>query len=274
MEGAMMSVTLPELLADLAAETRAVDDLLAVLTSAQWELETPAKGWAIRDQVSHLAFFDESAVLAATEPDRFRIEAAELLALGPSFPDEVATRYRQLPSEELTHWFRSARADLLRVFAGLDGKTRAPWFGPDMSVTSSATARLMETWAHGQDIADTLGVARPATARLRHIAHLGVRTIGFSFGLHRRPVPDAGVRVELAAPGGGRWSWGDEASVNTVTGPAVDFCLVVTQRRHPADTALRVAGAVAAEWLSIAQAFAGAPGTGREPGRFGVREIA
>ena len=269
-----MAVILPELLADLAAETSVVDAMLTGLRAADWQRPTPAAGWAIRDQVSHLAFFDEAAAMAATDPDRFRAETAALLALGPTFPDQVADRYRTMPPWELLEWFRTARAELLRVFGTLEGRTRAPWYGPDMSVTSSVTARLMETWAHGQDIADTLGVALTPTDRLRHIAHLGVRTFGFSFQLRGRPVPDAPVLVDLTAPSGQRWTWGENSTGDTVSGPALDFCLVVTQRRNLADTALRVTGATAAQWLSIAQAFAGAPGPGRRPGEPTVREIA
>jgi uncharacterized protein (TIGR03084 family) len=128
----------------------------------------------------------------------------------------------------------------------------------------------METWAHGQDVADALGVRRPATARLRHIAHLGVATFGFCFRLNGRPVPSAAVRVELAGPGGETWTWGPAGAANSVSGTALDFCLAVTQRRHPDDLGLRIAGPVAAEWMSIAQVFAGVPGPGRSPGRPGV----
>jgi uncharacterized protein (TIGR03084 family) len=123
----------------------------------------------------------------------------------------------------------------------------------------------METWAHGQDIADTLGVRRQPTARLRHVAHIGVSTFGFSFRLRGRAVPTAPVRIELTAPHGTRWSWGPAEADNKVCGPALDFCLVVTQRRHPIDTELTITGPVATEWMSIAQAFAGAPGPGRPP---------
>jgi uncharacterized protein (TIGR03084 family) len=137
-----------------------------------------------------------------------------------------------------------------------------------MSAASSATARLMETWAHGQDVADTLGVQRLATGRLRHVAHLGVATLGFSFQLNGRPVPAEPVRVELSVPGGETWTWGPAGVPDSVTGPALDFCLAVTQRRHLDDTGLRVTGPVAAEWMSIAQAFAGAAGPGRSPGQF------
>ena len=51
-------------------------------------------------------------------------------------------------------------------------------------------------------------------------------------------------------------------------GPALDFCLLVTQRRHRDDVAIGVEGRAADEWLDIAQAFAGPPGDGRQPGQF------
>ena len=267
-----MNATLPSLLADLAAETAVVDDLLSTLTSEQWDHGTPAAGWSVRDQVSHLAFFDDAAVLAATDPETFRRDADALLALGPQFPDVVAERFRTMPIAELAIWFRTARVELMGVLGALDGRARVPWFGPEMSVMSSATARLMETWAHGQDLFDTFGVSRPPTERLRHIAHLGVRTFGFSFTLNGRDVPAVPVRVELAAPDGATWTWGEGSAPDVVRGSASDFCLVVTQRRHPRDTDLVVSGSVAAEWMSIAQAFAGAPGSGREPTRHYLKE--
>jgi uncharacterized protein (TIGR03084 family) len=270
-----MAVDLRVLLTDLAAESRVVEDLLTGLADQDWERPTPAAGWAIRDQVSHLAYFDATATLAATDPDRFRAEAAELLAIGPGFPDEVAARYRHLAPAELFAWFRDARARLLDTFASLDPKARVPWYGPDMSVASAATARLMETWAHGQDVADTVGTRPEPTSRLRHIAHLGMQTLGFSFQLNGRAAPGAAVRVELDAPDGSRWEWGPADAEDRVSGTALDFCLAVTQRRHPADTGLRVTGPVAAVWMSIAQTFAGAPGTGRQPGQFaGAQEKA
>ena len=260
-----MTNPLQDLLVDLVAETARVDDLLMSLTDEEWERPTPAAGWAVRDQISHLAFFDEAAVTAATDPARFRREADQLKGLGPRFPDHVAERHRTMEVADLAAWFRSARSELIRVFAGLDGSTRVPWFGPDMSVMSSATARLMETWAHTQDLLDTFDLQPAATERLRHIAHLGFRTLGFSFALNGRPVPEAPVHVVLEAPSGGTWEWGDPLAQNSVTGPALDFCFVVTQRRHVSDTQLVVRGPVANEWLSIAQAFAGAPGPGRSP---------
>jgi uncharacterized protein (TIGR03084 family) len=132
-----------------------------------------------------------------------------------------------------------------------------------MSLASSITARIMETWAHGQDIADALGVTREPTARLRHIAHIGVGARAYSFQVRERPAPEQPIRVELTAPDGGRWAWGPEDAEDCVTGEALDFCLVVTQRRHLDETKLVVSGADAQAWMHIAQAFAGAPGPGR-----------
>jgi|HubBroStandDraft_2_1064218.scaffolds.fasta_scaffold15367_2 uncharacterized protein (TIGR03084 family) len=260
-----MPVDMAALLADLQAESAALDAILAPLRPEQYLLPTPAAGWCVADQVSHLAFFDEAALLAAVDPGQFRVEAAEMIALGPGFPDEVAARYRTVPGPELRDWLLRARRALLDGFAAIEPSRRLPWYGPEMSAASSVTARLMETWAHGQDIADALGVSRLATARLRHIAHIGVSTIGFNFALHGLAAPGRPVRVELEAPGGELWTWGPAGADNIVRAPALDFCLVVTQRRHPADTALTATGPVAQQWISIAQAFAGAPGPGRPP---------
>jgi uncharacterized protein (TIGR03084 family) len=138
-----------------------------------------------------------------------------------------------------------------------------------MAARSFITARLMETWAHGCDIADTLGRTPPVSARLRHIAHIGVRARPYAYMVNGLDVPATDVRVELAAPDGDIWSWGDDPDVSDlVRGTALDFCLVVTQRRHMADTALEITGDAARQWMGIAQAFAGPPGGGREPGQF------
>lgn len=267
-----MPADLHELLTDLAGETQALRDLLLPLDEAGWELPTPSPGWAVRDQVSHLAYFDETATLAAADPEKFRAEAAGLTGKGPDYTEDIARRYCHLPPPDLLAWFDTARDRYLTTLAGTDPSARLPWYGPDMSAASSVTARLMETWAHGQDVADALGVQREPSKRLRHVAYLGVRTFGFSFRLRGQPVPDAPVRVELAGPHGITWAWGPADAADRVTGPALDFCLVVTQRRHLADTALEVHGPVATEWISIAQAFAGAPGPGRRPGQFAGHE--
>ena len=253
---------------DLVAESGELRAVLEPRSASDWTRPTPAAGWTIVDQVTHLAYFDDVTLLSITDPDQFRRDADALASDGDDYPDRVAAAHRHLDGDALRTWFRASRQGLLDAYARCDPATRLPWFGPDMGVASSVTARIMETWAHGQDIADTLGVRPEPTPRLRHIAHLGVRTLAFSFQLRGRPVPKLPVRVVLAAPGRDAWSWGPPEATDTVRGPALDFCLVVTQRRHAADTALELTGPVATEWMTIAQAFAGPPGPGRPPGRF------
>jgi uncharacterized protein (TIGR03084 family) len=263
-----MPVDMTALCRDLDVETAALDALLAPLEPADWERPTPAEGWAVRDQVSHLAWFDESALTSLTDADRFRAELMEALADPDGVTERVAKRYRDRSPTELLAWFRDARTRMTATFRATDPSARVPWYGPDMAASSSLTARIMETWAHGQDVADALGITRAPSATLRHVAYIGVRTIPNSFRARELPVPEAPVRVELIGPGGDEWTWGDDGVPDVVRGPALDFCLVVTRRRHLDDTALEIEGPVASEWMSIAQAFAGPSGSGRKPGQF------
>lgn len=255
----MTAPSLPGLLADLAGETGSLLDMVGDLGPGDWDRPTPAEGWAVRDQVSHLAYFDDATLQAAIDPESFRRSAAGLVASGTDFPDRVAEEHRSMSPGELLEWFRGSRHRLAEALGRLEARDRLPWYGTTMSAASAVTARLMETWAHGEDVADSLSVHREPTPRLRHVAHLGVATFGFSFTNHGVPVPAVPVRVELEGPGGGWWVWGDAGADDRVVGPALDFCLVVTQRRSVAVSALATEGEVAARWMSLAQAFAGPP---------------
>jgi uncharacterized protein (TIGR03084 family) len=258
-----MPVDMAALAADLAAESAVTRNLVARLDEPGWHTPTPAAGWDIADQIGHLAYFDEVAVRAAIRPDEFR---AELAAAPESVdPDTIAARYRDRTGAQTLAWFEGARAGLLQTFTQLDPRQRLPWFGPPMSAASSLTARIMETWAHTQDIADALGVTREPTHRLRHVAHIGVGARAFSYVIHGQTPPDTPVRVELTAPDGTAWTWGPDDADDRVAGTALDFCLLVTQRRHRDDVALTVQGPAAKQWMAIAQAFAGPPGPGRPP---------
>jgi uncharacterized protein (TIGR03084 family) len=257
------------LAADLESETRELRSVLDGLREADWDAATPAEGWSVRDQVTHLAYFDDAAALSLRDPEEFRRRvAAELEADGTRLPDAIAERNRHLPGAECLSWFSRSRDALLAAYLAADPGTRLPWYGPDMGIPSSATARLMETWAHGQDIRDALGIAPAVSPRLRHIADLGVRTRGFSFQVRGLEVPDEPVFVELAAPGGETWTWGPPEAASRVSGDALDFCLVVTQRRNVADTRLRANGDAARRWIAVAQAFAGTPTDNRPAGLF------
>jgi uncharacterized protein (TIGR03084 family) len=252
---------------DLVAETTEIERMVDGLSEPGWATPTPAPGWSVKDQVGHLAYFDDRIHQAMTDPDGFREHLAVALAT-PDMTDRIAEEHRSLSGEETVGWLRRSRATLVATAAGLDPGLRVPWYGPDMSVASAITARIMETWAHGQDVSDGLGVPRPPTERLRHVAFLGVRTLPNSFATHGLEVPDAPVRVELAAPSGETWTFGPDHAVDRVTGDALDFCLAVTRRRHLADLGLKIRGPVATQWMTIAQAFAGPPGNGRDPGQF------
>jgi len=249
-----------ELCDDLAAEHQALDDVLA--TVDDWDIATPAEGWSVRDSVSHLWFFDQRARLAIVDPDAFAADMSVLLERGIEASIEPG---RSLTAEELHDQWRQDRAALLEAARELDPAARVPWYGPSMGARSFVTARLMETWAHGQDIVDVAPVDRPATARLAHIAHIGVRARPYSYAVNELELPATEVAVVLEAPDGDRWVWGDEEAPARVSGTALDFCLVVTQRRHLDDVDLEVVGEEALEWMSIAQAFAGPAGPGRAP---------
>lgn len=269
LQGNCAMADLEGLLGDFSAECAELDRLVADLDPAEWQRPTPAPGWSIAHQIAHLAWTDEVALLATTDADAFakEVEAAAPRAL--TFVDEAAeAKATTTPVPELLAEWRAGRAALVEALRNVPAGTKLPWFGPPMSPASMVTARLMESWAHGQDVADALGVDRAPTGRIRHIAHLGVRTRNYAYLVNGRTAPAEEFRVELAAPDGSVWAWGPEDAAQRITGSALDFCQLVTQRRHLDDLALHAVGADAAEWLTLAQAFAGPPGEGRTAGQF------
>ncbi|MBC7273186.1 MAG: TIGR03084 family protein [Streptomyces sp.] len=248
---------------DLRRESEELDALVAELSEPEWRRDSPAPGWTVAHQIAHLAWTDQAALTAVTDADGFAKLVEQALAAPDGFVDEGAEEGARLaPAALLARW-REGRAALDRALRDAPPGARFPWYGPPMSAASMATARLMETWAHGLDVADALGVAREPTDRLRHVAWIGVRTRDFAFHTHGRTPPADPFRVELTAPSGETWLYGPEGAAQRVTGPALDFCLLVTQRAHRADLAVRAEGADADRWLDIAQAFAGPPGAGR-----------
>ena len=262
---------LDEIRADLENEHAALDRLVSEIDEAEWDARTPAEGWAVRDQISHLAFFDEQAELAVADSEAFARTLDEIAADVGAYMDRSINKGRAMPGREVLSWWRGARTSMLASFEGLDPDRRIAWYGPPMKPASFMSARIMETWAHGQDVADAFDVTREATPNLKHVAHLGVLARKWSYSTNGRPAPEGDVRVELSGPGGEPWSWGPEDADDRVTGDAYDFCLVVTQRRHPDDTDLRITGDLARDWLSIAQTYAGPPGSGRRAGQFPKR---
>ncbi|MGW0603439.1 TIGR03084 family metal-binding protein [Streptomyces sp. NPDC002640] len=250
---------------DMREEFEELDALVAEVDDARWAAPTPAPGWGVAHQIAHLAWTDRAALAAIGDQEAFRAEVERALADVDGYMDAQAALGARKPPAELLAGWREGRAALEEALRRVPRGAKIPWFGPPMSAASMATARLMETWAHGQDVADALGVTRRPTGRLRHIARLGARTRDFAFLVNGLAVPAEEFRLELAFPDGEVWTFGPEDAAQRVTGPGPDFCLLVTRRAHRADLDLRAEGPDADRWLDIAQCFAGPPGGGRAP---------
>jgi uncharacterized protein (TIGR03084 family) len=256
---------LEEVLADLAAESEQLDALVAPLDERGWRSPSTAPGWDIAHQVAHLAWTDEAAVLAATDPKAYEQAVRQALADPDGFVDAAAAAGAAVPHGQLLDRWRRSRAKVARTLAGLPEGTRIPWYGPPMSATSMATARFMETWAHGRDVAGGLGVDLPRHDRVRHVVHLGVRSRLYSFVNRGLEPSTADIHVVLTLPSGERVEYGPPVAAQRVTGSAYDFALLVTQRVHRLDADVVAEGPDAEAWLDVAQAFAGPPGAGRAP---------
>lgn len=250
-------------LADLAAESAELDGLVADLDDAGWATPTPAAGWTIAHQIAHLAWTDRAALLAITDAAGFADHLREAASDPDGFVDRGAQAGAQEPPATILAYWRDGRDRLAAALHEVPDGTRLAWYGPPMSAASMATARLMETWAHGLDVADAVGVRRQPTARLKNVAHLAVRTRDFAYYVNGKTPPADEFRVELIAPDGTTWTWGPEDAAQRVTGSAYDFCLVAVRRLHRDDADLKAEGADAHVWLGIIQAFAGPPGSGR-----------
>ncbi|WP_138733728.1 TIGR03084 family metal-binding protein [Modestobacter excelsi] len=254
------------LLDDLRAEQQELAVVLDGLDDEQWARDTAAEGWKVRDQVFHLARFDELGALSVTDPVAFRERRDAWQA------DVAGSRSRELVLAEQASrvqtlsWWHANRGLVLDTLRSRGPKDRIEWWGPSMSARSFATARLMETWVHGWDVQQAVGVSLPATDRLKHTAQLGFITRAWSYANQGRTAPDTPVRVRLTAPSGAVWDWGPADARESIAGSALDFALVVTQRRNVEDVDLQVVGADAHEWMRIAQCFAG-PATTTQRGR-------
>jgi uncharacterized protein (TIGR03084 family) len=258
-----------EVLADLLAEQQALDETVSQLTDEQWLLATPSPGWTIADQIGHLTYFDGTAALAVVDPPAFQDAMTSLLSSGgagaESADDIVLGPYRAMSPDDLLAAWRANHRALASAGETLENDTRVAWYGPSMGAKSFLTARLMEVWAHGQDIIDTVGASRSTTDRLRHIAQLGFITRGWTYMNRGLDVPSTAVRAELTLPSGEVLTFGPDDAVESIVGPALDFCLVTTQRRHVDDTDLVVTGDSARDWMEKAQLFAGPASDGPSP---------
>lgn len=260
-----MSNLLDEILADLAAEGDALEAVVADLDEAAWRTQTPAEGWDIATTIVHLAWTDEVAIASATDKERWDELILRAIDNPDGFVDAEAFAGAKATGAEILARWQASRPVLARVLREFPAGEKLMWFGPPMAPASMATARLMETWAHGLDVCEALGVPIEPTDRMKHVASLGYRTRNYSFTNNGLAAPTEEVRVELVAPSGAVWTFGPEDAPQRVTGTAWDFCRLVTQRINRSDTDLVAVGAEADQWLDIAQCFAGPSGDGRPP---------
>jgi uncharacterized protein (TIGR03084 family) len=243
-------------------ECQALHELLLRLPEQQWKRPTQFKDWTTDDVIGHLHIFDHAAGLTLDSADAVRAFFTQIVAGGPERLSLIQYTREWLGGctghALLARWFDYSQR-LAERFAAEDPTRRVAWGGPDMSVRSCISARQMETWSHGQAQFDLLGIERVEHDRLRNIAIMGVNTFGWSFANRQLPIPVTKPYLQLTAPSGALWEWNSLAAADRIEGSAVEFCRVVTQTRNVADTALRVSGAIARQWMAIAQCFAGQP---------------
>ncbi|MDS0136207.1 MULTISPECIES: TIGR03084 family metal-binding protein [unclassified Amycolatopsis] len=255
-------------IADLTAEAAEVDALVAGLTEAEWDTPTPAPGWTVRHQIAHLAFIFRIAGLSAAQPEAFVAMTKSLSGGFEAAVNAALEDYVHDPAEVLLTRWRAERDAGLKALAAVPGNQLVPWLVNPLPPYVLACAGMMEVFAHGQDVADALGVRRERTDRIRHIAGFSVRVRDFGYEARNLTPPAEEFRFELTAPSGARWAFGPEDAAQRVTGSAEDFCLLVTRRRHRFDLDVRATGTLADQWLDIAQAYRGPAGAGRRPGQF------
>jgi len=251
-----------EIIADLRAEQESLDGLLATLKDAQWDLATPAIPWTVKDSVSHIAYVDDIAI-ATSKGDNSYFELA--FKVGVTFNEVGVEKGRAMKPSQVLAWWRKSREIMDEALIKLDPKARLPWFALPMGARAFATARLMETWAHGIDCYDAVSVKLVDTDRLRHVAYLACQARPYAYQVHGLALPEVPIRVEVTLPSGAVWTNGPEGIENSIKGTAGDFCRVAVQRRHWRDTKLQISGSEALRFMEIAQTYAGPAGTGREP---------
>lgn len=254
---------------DLRRESQALYELMQPLSDDQFRSQTQFKNWTFDHVLGHLHVWNQAADLSVTDEAAFVsfLEEVMLALQSGSLRAFEDRQLRGLSGPELLETWHSCVLDMAARLGECDPKRRVKWAGPDMSIRSSLTARHMETWAHGLAIYDALGVYRKDDDRIRNIVILGINTYGWTFANRKLPVPDPMPFVQLRAPSGEVWEWGEADQPDRIEGSATGFCQTVTQVRNVADTDLVVAGDNAGKWMEIAQCFAGpavpppAPGT-------------
>lgn len=219
-----------EELAELAREQEAFAALLHRINDADWSRPSAAAGWTIRDQVAHLADTEEVAADTLAGGARAFAEAVSAYPTAEQFTAAGCRRGDGRSPAELVAWWAGASARTRDLLAGRDPQERVAW-GFGMSTRTFVTARLMEHWAHGLDIADPLAIPTTEAPRLRHVAALGLATLRYALAVARVPWP-AGrtLRLELVGADGARYELGPSDATDVLSGSLLGWCRVATRR--------------------------------------------
>ena len=254
---------------DFRDESEALFALLDPMNDTDWSRKTQFKNWTINDVVAHLHIWNHAADLSLRDNNAF-MEFVALFKLAMKQGDGhlrfTHTWLHGTKNRELLRNWRAFYLEMSDRFAAADPRMRVNWVGPGMSVRSSISARLMETWAHGLAVYDLFGKERVETDRIKNIVFMGVNTFPWTFQNRGLEVPANMPYLRLSAPSGATWEWNEPNDENVIEGSATEFCQVVTQVRHVADTNLKPKGEIAQRWMSIAQCFAGGPEDPPPPG--------
>lgn len=260
---------------DFADESEALYQLIKDKSDADLGLGTQFKYWTLEDIISHLHVWNCAADMSLNDEPAFMEFMGEVMK---DLPTGNLRAFEErwlngLSGRELVQaWYEFYRGMNTR-FSAADPKARVMWAGPSMSVRSSITARLMETWAHGQAIYDVLGVERVDTDRIKNIVVLGINTFEWTFKNKGELIPEHMPYVRLTSPSGDIWQYGTPNNDVRIVGLATEFCQVVTQTRSIFDTSLKTRGELAKKWMSIAQCFAGPAETPPLPGERYIEAI-
>ena len=259
---------------DFKAESDALYQLLQALNDDDLNEATQFKGWTINAILQHLHYFNYAARISLQDGPEIRQLLDDLRKSqekGESLVDYADTQLNGVKGRSLLRLWRDYYTDMAHTFREADPKQRVKWAGPDMSVLSSITARLMETWAHGQAIFDLIGVMREDRDHIKNIVVLGNNTFTWTFTNREEKVPDQKPFLKLRAPSNDIWEFNDHSEHNRIEGTATEFCQVVTQTRNVRDTTLNVVGDTANKWMAVAQCFAGPSRNPPNPGTRFVR---
>lgn len=238
---------------ELEAEQNDLDSVLASLTDDQWLTPTSAEGWDVRDQISHLADVNEVAFDTATGGPRSLNASVATFPTPEDFTMSGCLRGRAMSPAEVLTWYRTSSKPLNDHLRTRSASDHIPW-GLGFKAPTLATARLMETWAHGLDVTDALGVEPILTPRLRSVAWLVTNALPYAFMTAGITPPPGTLRVEVTFEGE-VWTFGPDDATDRIEGDAYEYCRVGIQRAKREETSLKAIGKLAEAALTNARAF-------------------